>query len=132
MLLEKRKLRRYSGHPFLKTTMNFSLTICAFEIRVVGCFGLHSFKNKSFEGISDSEMDYFSVPRRSCESFPAQQLAIRTEMPALFAQKFFERLLYLVSRCTSFKANGKENSNFHNFLLEVTNNPYTFLNLRNL
>ena len=39
----KRKLRRYSGHPFLKTTMNFSLTICAFEIRVVGCFGLHSF-----------------------------------------------------------------------------------------
>ena len=43
MLLGKGKLRRYSRHPFLKTTMNFSLTICAFEIRVVGCFGLHSF-----------------------------------------------------------------------------------------
>ena len=55
--------------------MNFSLTVCAFDVRMVGCFqdsfGLHTFmkNNKSFERVSDLEvcMDYFSIPGRSCE-----------------------------------------------------------------
>ena len=84
--------------------MNFSLTICAFEIRVVGCFGLHSFKNKSFEGISDSEMDYFSVPRRSCESFPTHYSATNITFPLPFSHLLFRWMtLKQVSPFESFR-----------------------------
>ena len=107
----KRKLRRYSGNPFLKTTMNFSLTICAFEIRVVGCFGLHSFM----------KINHLKV---------SQILNVYGLRLSFTSNCFRECNIYLSSM--SFETNRHEHSNFHNFFWEVQNNPYTFLNLRHL
>ena len=59
-------------------------------------------------------------------------IVIRNEKPLKFAQKIFERLLYFSQQYVIFKTNGRDNSNFNNFFVEVRTNPYTFLNLRRL
>ena len=54
-------------------------------------------------------------------------LAIRTENPVLV----YPNLETFLSRMP-FNTNGWKNSNFYNFFLEVQNNPYKFINLRQL
>jgi hypothetical protein len=61
------------------------------------------------KGVSDQNiyMDYFALSGRSCENL-----------------NFLSSML--------FKANGRDNPNFHNYFLEFQKNLYTFPNLRHL
>ena len=82
------------------------------------------------KGISDSKahMDYCEDPARGCENlnfcFPAKKsCSTLTEKPCVVSLNFFERWLDFFQQHVIFKTNGRENSNIHNFLPDLHNNP---------
>ena len=72
MLLEKRKLRRYSGHPFLKQQWTFlSNNMCIWNPGGGLFWPTFIYKNKSFKGVSNLE----DVVKIWIFVFPCKQLS---------------------------------------------------------